>query len=213
MKRFIISLLVAFMIVGGMSVNYAEPVDAATVTITTKNVKQTKVVNLTASQKTQLVKEIEKEINNYKAGKTIKVGLSYANDSAKKNMKSFKISKKQSKLTVSTDLRKKANTRAQEQIKKFSHTRPNGKKWETVYNRKTIVMGENLFKTKGQPTKIDSKFLNWMARYIVYNWHNSASHRKVLTNTAYKYLGAGVQSRLNGNYCEIYAVLHVSKYK
>ena len=171
------------------------------------------IVYITNSHKAQLVKELEKEINNYRTGKTIKVGNTYQEDTKGKYKYSCKISKKQSSLTVSSTLKSKAGTRANELLQKRSHIRPNGKSWCTVYTGNTKA----LFELKGgaavMTPDINAKYLNWCARHIVYDWHKDSSYKSMLSDSSVKYYGIGVSSEQAWNSGYFPVVLHLGKTK
>lgn len=83
-----------------------------------------------------------------------------------------------------------AKIRANEILKSFSHTRPDGRAFSTALNEAGATYsgaGENI--AKGQRTPEE----------VVNAWMNSAGHRANILNSKYKYLGVG---------CVKAAVLH-----
>lgn len=83
------------------------------------------------------------------------------------------------RLKISEPLCEVAETRAKEASKKWSHTRPNGQKLDSLLeNSEWKTAGENLAKCRVS-TPSD----------IVESWKNSESHRENLLNPHYKYCG------------------------
>ncbi len=75
-----------------------------------------------------------------------------------------------------------AKVRANEILKSFSHTRPDGRAFSTALNEsgaKYSGAGENI--AKGQRTPEE----------VVNAWMNSAGHRANILNSKYKYIGVG----------------------
>ncbi len=84
-----------------------------------------------------------------------------------------------------------AYTRACEQAKTFSHTRPNGTSWTTVLNDNGINYsnaGENV--AYGQSTP----------KEVMEAWMNSTGHRENILNPNYSEIGVGVYSDNNTLY-------------
>jgi len=76
-----------------------------------------------------------------------------------------------------------ANVRAKEAANRFSHTRPDGSKWRTVFDEFRIqakYRGENL--AYGQPTP----------EIVVHDWMASAEHRKNILNEEFDHVAVGV---------------------
>ena len=83
-------------------------------------------------------------------------------------------------LRLSDDLLRAAAIRAAEQVKRFSHTRPNGTPFYTVLVRgQNTTLGENVAIGQASPKK------------VMTDWMNSPGHRKNILNPQYKELGVG----------------------
>lgn len=98
-----------------------------------------------------------------------------------------------SALTMSDQLTAPANKRAQEIVKQFSHTRPNGTQWSTVldeFNVSVRTAGENLAYGYNTPEA------------VVEGWMNSPGHRANIMNSNFNKIGIGVYKDGNGTvYC------------
>jgi len=84
------------------------------------------------------------------------------------------------------DLCNAADVRAEEAARSFSHTRPNGSKWRTVFdehNVQAIFRGENL--AFGQPTP----------ETVVDDWMASKDHRKNILNKDFDYIAVGLYEK------------------
>ena len=72
--------------------------------------------------------------------------------------------------------------RAEEAKDVFSHTRPNSKKWDTVYSDAGVILdgtcGENLFLSEGYDE-------NSLLDIIVQEWMDSPGHRANILNPGY----------------------------
>lgn len=78
--------------------------------------------------------------------------------------------------------------RAEESLVLFSHTRPNGKSWKTVYTDANVALniaGENLFLTEGYT-------IEGYAKYAVDGWMNSPGHRANILNPNYTQLSIAI---------------------
>ena len=87
-------------------------------------------------------------------------------------------------------LSKAAATRASEQAKSFSHTRPDGSKWTTVLSQYGVSYksaGENVAYGQDTPSEVMSA------------WMNSDGHRANILNGSYTEIGVGVYYK-NGTY-------------
>ncbi len=87
-----------------------------------------------------------------------------------------------SKLTTTTALGKAANKRATETHTKFSHTRPNGKQWDSIFKEYNISHGaaaENIAAGYATP------------KAVVDSWMNSSGHRSNILNKNFKKIGVG----------------------
>ncbi|MCH5267673.1 MAG: Ig-like domain-containing protein [Lachnospiraceae bacterium] len=94
-------------------------------------------------------------------------------------------------LKMDSKLQKAARARAKEITKKFSHTRPNGKKAHTVlksYGVTYHVCGENI--AAGQPT----------AKRVMSDWMNSKGHRANILYKSYTRMGVGLYKAPNKKY-------------
>ena len=79
-----------------------------------------------------------------------------------------------------------ANLRAQEASSKFSHTRPNGSMWKTVFNEFEILSsyrGENLAYGQRSPSA------------VVQAWMASEGHRKNILNDAFDHIAVGLYEK------------------
>lgn len=78
-----------------------------------------------------------------------------------------------------------AELRSREYLELFSHTRPNGKAWNTVYTDSNIVLvgfaGENLFKGWGYDVEE-------IAAVAVEAWMNSPGHKANIMDTRFNYI-------------------------
>lgn len=84
--------------------------------------------------------------------------------------------------------------RAYESAERFSHTRPNGKSWSTVYSDNGVVLvgssGENLFESEG--ISVDK-----LADLAVKSWMNSPGHKANILNGECNRIAIAIVS--NGN--------------
>ena len=109
----------------------------------------------------------------------------------------YRISKGLKLLKTSELLCNIAKIRAEESSICWSHTRPNGKKIDSLLNGSDIrwtILGENLARHKNAP-----------AEAIVNAWMNSKSHRENLLNSRYKY--CGITEYQNDEICYIALIL------
>jgi len=84
------------------------------------------------------------------------------------------------------DLTSAADVRAQEAARKFSHTRPNGSKWRTVFDEfkiQSTFRGENL--AYGQPSP----------KIVVGDWMASEEHRKNILNAEFDHIAVGLYEK------------------
>ena len=89
-----------------------------------------------------------------------------------------------SKLTTNSKMASASDKRAKEIYTKFSHTRPNGKAWDTVfaeYGIKKGYAGENIAYNYSSA-----------AKDVVNMWMNSKGHRENILNSRYKTIGVGL---------------------
>lgn len=76
-----------------------------------------------------------------------------------------------------------SETRANELISAYSHTRPNGQKWDTVISiPEGNYAGENIAAGAGVPSPST----------VVAAWMNSPSHRANILNSNYKFMSVGI---------------------
>ncbi|MEG0365309.1 MAG: CAP domain-containing protein [Coprobacillus sp.] len=112
-------------------------------------------------------------------------------------------------VSLFNSLETSSSLRAYEAYQKWSHTRPNGTKWNTtlsgIININNVPHGENLGQIRVNPSHIDIS-------YIVSSIHNglinSPTHYKVMTNENYKKVNIGVYSILNNNMITITIAQH-----
>lgn len=100
-------------------------------------------------------------------------------------------------LVLSEDICKKADIRAQELIVLFSHTRPDGRDFSSVFGsrRGKIYAGENIAAGSATPEA------------VVNQWMNSSGHRENILNGNYRYLGVGYVYDGNSEYTHYWVQL------
>lgn len=92
-------------------------------------------------------------------------------------------------LKLSRELYKPAMTRAREIVKSFSHTRPNGMSFSSVFYGITYrTVGENL--AAGQTS----------CEMVVQQWMDSPGHRANILNKKFKFLGVAYLYNEKGHY-------------
>ena len=91
-------------------------------------------------------------------------------------------------LRLAQDLMQCSAIRARELTVYFSHTRPDGSKWDTALRNKGRTWGENI--AAGYPS----------AAAVVDCWMNSAGHRKNILNPNFRELGVGYFYDANTDY-------------
>ena len=104
-------------------------------------------------------------------------------------------------LKLDTKLCQAANGRAKEIKKKFSHTRPNGKKCFSIlkeYGLSPRAMGENI--AAGQTS----------AKQVVKAWMNSKGHRENILSKDFKKMGIGKFKKADSKYKVYWAQLFSS---
>ena len=94
-----------------------------------------------------------------------------------------------SKLKTTDALLSASGTRAREIYGKFSHTRPNGKKWTSALSAKNISY-------RSAAENIASGYTSPCA--VVKGWMESDGHRENILNSKYSYLGVGLYSTKSG---------------
>ncbi len=85
-----------------------------------------------------------------------------------------------------------AHRRADELTRLFSHTRPNGRSWNSMlaeYRVSWSTCGENV--AMGQTNPV----------HVMRSWMNSPGHRANILNGNYRYLGVGVSRNSDGRLC------------
>ncbi len=156
----------------------------------TKSGKNAKVKNLTNSQITTIRNNLIDSVNKER--------------------------KKNSKKTVSknTTLQKTGNIRAKETVKKWSHTRPNKKKWTTVLtangiSNKKLKAGENLAKisTKAKAS-YSASFIKQLSQALHASLMASKTHKSVILDKNYKTAGIGVYSEIKNGTLTVYVTEH-----
>lgn len=153
----------------------------------------TSIKNLTSSQlnkiRTNLQNSVNKERKARKATKTKTV-------------------------TKYTKLQTTGNIRSKEILKKWSHTRPNGKSWSTVLtsngiSKKNLKAGEDLAKiTFTARSSYSTSYINQISNVVHQSLMNSPTHKKVILNANYKKIGIGVYSAVKGNKVTVYITEH-----
>ncbi len=107
-------------------------------------------------------------------------------------------------LAYNTDgLQTAANIRTEEIISSFSHTRPNGQKFNTASGFESMgtTTGENIQQTyvKEGATASD------LAQELFNNWKNSPGHYKNMMSDKYTKQSIGLKFVDNGQYVEVYS--------
>lgn len=103
-----------------------------------------------------------------------------------------------SALSTHSSLQKAADIRAEEIVKKMSHTRPDGSKWSTAITAQGIkysVVAENI--AAGQAT----------AEQVVNSWMGSEGHRANILNKSVKYIAVGYCYEPNSAYMHFWSQL------
>ncbi len=117
-------------------------------------------------------------------------------------------------VTNNAPLQKTGDIRAKEIIKKWSHTRPNGKSWTTVLtangiSTKELKTGENLAKiTATAKSTYSSSYINQIAETLHTSLINSPTHRSVILNGSYCLVGVGITSEIKNGELTIYVTEH-----
>lgn len=96
------------------------------------------------------------------------------------------------KLTYRSDLQKAADIRAREIVKSFSHTRPNGTSFDTVFKEIGVTnyknLGENIATGYNSPEA------------VMNGWMNSEGHRANILNPDFKGIIVGIKKTGNNGY-------------
>lgn len=111
---------------------------------------------------------------------------------------------RQNPVVISSRLYSSASLRAKEANHKWSHTRPNGSRWNTtltsIINIKTTPHGENLAKTT---INYKNEYTDDEIIHIVTTMHqqliNSSTHYQVMTNQNYKKVNIGIYTQIKDN--------------
>ncbi len=113
-----------------------------------------------------------------------------------------------------TTLQKTGNIRAKETVKKWSHTRPNKKKWTTVLtangiSNKKLKAGENLAKisTKAKAS-YSASFIKQLSQALHASLMASKTHKSVILDKNYKTAGIGVYSEIKNGTLTVYVTEH-----
>lgn len=119
-------------------------------------------------------------------------------------------------LKKATRLGKSSKLRAKELPRRWSHTRPNGKRWTTAlryYGIKTskAYSAENLATIIlfARPEYTDEDIQQY-GEYIHKNLMASSGHKKNIMGSKYKYQGIGVYQKLSNGRLTIYVCEHFS---
>lgn len=150
---------------------------------------QSNVKNLTASECAYIEKQLTASINSARS----------------------------SKVKSNTKLTKSAYVRSKELVKKFSHTRPNKKSWTTTLTAVKVktsgnTTGENLAKlTMTAKSSYSTSTLKSISKTIHNCLMNSATHKKVIKNKNYKFVGVRVYTKLSGGKVSFYITQHFTK--
>lgn len=130
------------------------------------------------------------------------------------NVNQSRADNKKSKLKNASRLTKSSKLRAKELPKRWSHTRPSGKRWVTAlkyYGIKTskAYSAENLatmtLMARPEYTEED---LQMFAEVIHRNLIASSGHKKNILGSKYKYTGIGVYQKLSSGRLTIYVCEH-----
>ncbi len=101
-------------------------------------------------------------------------------------------------LALKNDITKIADIRAEEASREFSHTRPNGESYKTVYNQVGVkigsVIGENLAYTMDC-----AKNRKKLVKTAYKNLYKSKYHKENMLSPKYKYIGIGSYSKIYVN--------------
>lgn len=132
-----------------------------------------------------------------------------------------KAREKRNKRTVkkASRLQKSSKIRSSELHKRWSHTRPNGKRWDTTLKSagiklKNISYGENLAMISVCPrASYDNEFVVDLAKDMHEALMDSPAHKKILTSSKYKYVGISAWSAVEDGWLNIYVAEHFSSKK
>lgn len=118
-----------------------------------------------------------------------------------------------SPVSVYSPLLKSANLRAKEANQKWSHTRPNGLRWNTtlkdIINIQSVAHGENLAQySLPYKESYSQQELIRVSESIHQALMNSPTHYKVMTNTNYKKVNIGIYTTLADNIIKITVAQH-----
>lgn len=101
-----------------------------------------------------------------------------------------RIKAKAKPLKMLDSLNQAADIRAKECAEKWSHTRPNGQDFGSVYKQVGIkvwkVIGENVAYTIDKPEKVED-----YVQYAYKNLYDNTAHRKVMLDSKYECVGIG----------------------
>lgn len=152
-----------------------------------------------------------------KGNKNVK-NLSQAQcDTIEKKLVTLINKSRSSQVKSNSKLEKSSMIRAKELQKKFSHTRPNKKSWTTSLTQAKVSSkgnksGENLAKLSLSAKKEYTKdMLNDYANKIHSCLMNSATHKKVIQNKNYKFIGVSLYSELKNGKVTFYITQHFTK--
>lgn len=118
-----------------------------------------------------------------------------------------------SSVSMYNPLLKSSTLRAKEASQKWSHTRPNGTRWNTtlkdIINIQSVAHGENLAQySLPYKASYSQEELISVAKSIHQALINSPTHYKVMTNTNYKKVNIGIYTTLTNNIIKITIAQH-----
>ncbi|MFR7591208.1 MAG: CAP domain-containing protein [Longibaculum sp.] len=103
---------------------------------------------------------------------------------------------RQQPVSLDSQLLASCQTRAHEASQKWSHTRPNGSRWNTtltnIINIKITPHGENLAQTRINIHDLSDEELIQIVKQLHNGLVNSPTHYHVMTNTEYKKVNIGI---------------------
>ncbi len=103
---------------------------------------------------------------------------------------------RQQAVSLDSQLLASCQTRAHEASQKWSHTRPNGSRWNTtltnIINIKITPHGENLAQTRINIHDFSDEELIQIVKQLHNGLVNSPTHYHVMTNTEYKKVNIGI---------------------
>lgn len=115
-------------------------------------------------------------------------------------------------LKLRADLNKVANIRAKEISTpgNFSHTRPNGKSFDTAYKDAGVKTG-NFMAENVAFAEDKVPYMDKLVEVSYKNFYNSKAHKATMENPTYEYLGVGYVN-VGGNRTDAYGLLFIKTY-